>query len=65
MAEIRRINPEEARFKVQAGAALLVCAYDSEETCNQMRLEGTMTMGELDPRLARLDKDQEIIFYCD
>jgi hypothetical protein len=64
MAEVRRIKPEEARRKVQAGEALFVCAYDSEEMCNNLRLERAMTMGELNPRLSEIGKEQELIFYC-
>jgi len=64
MAEARRIKPQEARSKVQAGQALLVCGYDSEEMCSGMRLEGAITMGELSSRLSELPKDKEIVFYC-
>jgi len=39
-AKVRRLNPREARHKVQAGEALFVCVYDNEEMCGRMRLEG-------------------------
>jgi hypothetical protein len=64
MAEARRVKPQEARGKVQAGEALLVCAYDSEEMCSRMRLEGAMTLGEFNSRLPGIGKEQEIVFYC-
>ena len=64
MAEVRRVKPEEARQPVLGGKALFVCAYDSEELCGGMRLEGAMTLGELNSRLAGIAKEQEIIFYC-
>ncbi len=64
MADIRRVKPEEARRKVQGGEALFVCAYDNEEMCGRMRLEGAMTLGELNARLPGIGKGQEIIFYC-
>jgi hypothetical protein len=64
MAEVRRVKPEQARQRVQGGKALFVCAYDSEELCGGMRLEGAMTLGELNSRLAGIAKEQEIIFYC-
>lgn len=64
MAEIRRMKPQEAQRKVQAGEALFVCAYDDEETCSQMRLEKTMTMRELNSRRRELPTTQEMIFYC-
>ena len=64
MAEVRRVKPQEARRKVQAGEALFVCAYDSEEMCGKLRLEGAMTLGELNSRLAGMAREQEIVFYC-
>lgn len=64
MAEVRRVKPEEARRKVQAGEALFVCAYDGEDMCDKLRLEGAMTMGELNSRLSGMGKDREMIFYC-
>ena len=64
MAEVRRVKPGEARQKVQDGKALFVCAYDSEELCGGMLLEGAMTLGELNSRLAGIAKEQEIVFYC-
>jgi len=64
MAEAKRVTPQEARRKVQAGEALLVCGYDSEEMCNQNRLQGAMTFGEFNGRLPEIGKDEELIFYC-
>ena len=64
MAEIRRIKPQEARDRVQAGKALLVCAYESEDMCGKMLLEGATTLGQLNERLSGIGKDQEIVFYC-
>jgi hypothetical protein len=64
MAEVRRVKPGDARQKVQGGKALFVCAYDSEELCGGMLLEGAMTLGELNSRLGGIAKEQEIIFYC-
>jgi hypothetical protein len=49
---------------VQGGEALFICAYDSEEMCGRLRLERAMTMGELNPRLSEIAKEQELIFYC-
>ncbi len=64
MADVKRITPAEARRKVQGGEALFVCAYESEELCRKMRLEGSISLGELQARLPALGKDQEIIFFC-
>ena len=64
MGEMARIAPAEARRAVTAGKALFVCAYESEETCSSMLLENGMTLGQFQEQLPRLDKDQEIVFYC-
>lgn len=62
MADIKRIGVEEARRKVQAGQALLVCAYDDEKKCNTIKLEGAISLGALQAR--QPSKQQELILYC-
>jgi hypothetical protein len=64
MIEAPRIGVEEARGNVTAGEALLVCAYADEAQCNRMKLEGSITLSELQSRQPSLSKDQAIIFYC-
>jgi hypothetical protein len=64
MTDVPRIGVEEARLKVAAGEALLVCAYADEAKCNRMRLEGSLLLSELEARRPALPKDQMIIFYC-
>jgi hypothetical protein len=58
-----RIPVEEARRKVVAGGALLVCAYD-DDRCKQLELEGSITRRELESRLPSMPSDTEVIFYC-
>jgi hypothetical protein len=64
MAEIERIQVDQAHQRVQNGQTLLVCAYTEEEKCNQMMLEGALNMAELERRLPSLRKEQELVFYC-
>lgn len=64
MVEVPRLSVQEARRRVTAGQALLVCAYPDEAKCNQVRLEGSITLSELQARRAALPKDQELIFHC-
>jgi hypothetical protein len=59
-----RIEPTEARQRVQSGRALLVCAYDDEAKCATMKLEGALSLGALEAKAPSLPKSQEIIFYC-
>ena len=64
MYAIQRVSPEEIYPRVKSGASLLVCAYDSEGTCQSMQLEGAISLNEFTARVSQLPKDREIIFYC-
>jgi hypothetical protein len=59
-----RIAVIEARDKVMEGQAILVCAYDSDEKFNRMRLQGAVPLSTFKDRLTGIEKDQMIIFYC-
>jgi len=61
---VERISPEEAWRDVAGGRALLVCAYDDESKCQRLRLEGAITLHDLQRRLESVPKSQELIFYC-
>lgn len=62
MGEIARITPADARREVMAGKALLVCAYESEELCARMQLEGSIPLGRFRERLP--EKGQKVVFFC-
>jgi len=64
MAEPERTTPEEVRKQVKAGAAFLVCAYDDEDKCRTMHLEGAISFGAFKSRVPSLSKEQRIFFYC-
>jgi hypothetical protein len=64
MADIERVGVDEARRRVKSGEALLVCAYDDEEKCRRMGLEGAISLAGLRSRVPTLSKQQELIFYC-
>jgi hypothetical protein len=64
MADVARIQVDDARRTVTAHRALLVCAYADETKCNRMKLEGSISLAELESRRPSLPKDQELIFYC-
>lgn len=64
MDQVPRMGVEEARRKVAAGQALLVCGYPDETKCSPMRLEGSIMLSELQSRLPSLPKSTELIFYC-
>ena len=59
-----RVSLEEIYPRVKSGDSLLVCAYDSEETFQSMRLEGAISLQDFKNHMGRLPKDQEIVFYC-
>lgn len=64
MNDAVRISPEEARQKILAGRALLVCAYADYAKFMKYHLDGAITLFDLHAREGKLSKDQEIIFYC-
>lgn len=58
-----RIDVNTARERALRGEAVLVCAYRDEDKCEKLRLDGALTLQELEDRQDEL-VDQEIIFYC-
>jgi len=64
MVEPPRIGPHDAHTAVEAGKALLVCAYRNPDTCRRMHLEGAIFLEDFEQKLPSLPEDQEIIFYC-
>ena len=61
---IERVSVDEARRKAERGEALLVCAYDDEEKCNRIRLDGSISLARLREMERTLPRDRELIFYC-
>lgn len=65
ISEANRVTVSWVRDRLKApNPALLVCAYDDEQRCRSMRIPGSLTMGELTPRLASLPRDHDLVFYC-
>jgi hypothetical protein len=64
MADIERISVGEARKKVTANQALLVCAYEDEAKCRALNLDGSISLTGFQSKVASLPKSQEIIFFC-
>jgi len=64
MSEVIRIAQEEARQKVLAGQALLVCAYADEAKFARHHLDVAIPLSALQAKIGELSPEQEIIFYC-
>ncbi len=64
MPAVERIGPHQAHARVEAGRALLVCAYDSDAKFQEFHLDGAIPLSALQSRLGSIPRDQEIIFYC-
>jgi hypothetical protein len=62
--QVERVSVEEARREVEAGRALLVCAYDDESKCRQMRLGNAIALHDLQRRIESVPHNQTLIFYC-
>jgi len=63
MSTPKRLSPQEVHSKLQAGQALLVCAYDSDTKFRQSALEGAISLSEFERRKVSLPRDLAIIFY--
>ena len=59
-----RIAVKEAREKLISNQALLVCAYDSNDAFNKMRLEDAIPLSEFKEKLSKIEKGEMVIFYC-
>lgn len=64
MKKVQRITAHEARQKVTAGDALLVCAYESDIEFKQYQLAGAISFRNFKALLNKLNPEQETIFYC-
>lgn len=65
MPEAQRITVTEAREKVMAGKALLVCAYTDDAAFARYNLDGAISLTAFKSGVDNLPTDKEIIFYCD
>lgn len=64
MAEIARIEPLEVQKRQNSGQKLwLVCAYDDEARCTQLKIGKSMTLNQFESLSPLPSKDDEIIFY--
>lgn len=64
MSSYKTLSAVEAHQLVTDGNGLLVCAYNSDEKFSKFQLEGAIPLSEYQKRVAGLDKDQNVIFYC-
>lgn len=64
MKKPKGMDSTQAREKVEAGDATLVCAYEDDEKCGRILLDGSTTMRRLKASLKKRSKDEELIFYC-
>jgi len=63
-SEVTRVSPVEARRRMNAGQAILVCGYEPDEKFQAMHLQGAESFRHFRDRLAHIKKEQEVIFYC-
>ena len=60
----QRLDPGEARRDVDSGDALLVCAYDDEEKCQNYALPNALLLSELSAKEKTLPKDRDHFLLC-
>ena len=63
MSPVDLIDAREAFEHVKNNAALLICAYESDEKFHKLHLEGAIPLSEFQSLSATVGKDQELIFY--
>jgi hypothetical protein len=64
MEGIARVSAREAHQKVQAGQALMVCAYESDARFAKFQLAGAIPFSKFKELFPGLGVEQEVIFYC-
>jgi hypothetical protein len=62
--DIQSVSAPDVRERIRHQSALLVCAYEDEEKFRTFPLEGAISFTEFKSKTGELNKDQEIIFYC-
>ena len=65
MVEFKRVTPQDVRPRMrEPDGPLLICAYEDEDKCRSVRLDGALTLKEFQHRLPTIRKDRELVFYC-
>jgi hypothetical protein len=59
-----RISAEEVFRKLKSSDAIFVCAYDSDEKYELVRIEDSISFSQFKSMLPSIPKTKEIIFYC-
>ena len=59
-----RVSVADVRVRLSSSDALVVCAYEDQQKCEQIRLAGALTFDELKAMATSLSTDRELIFYC-
>lgn len=63
--DVPRTPPDQVRRELASdGTVELVCAYDDEDKCRGMLIEGAETMTHFRARLENVSRDRRIILYC-
>jgi hypothetical protein len=65
MADVPRVEPSEVMKKQGSGRKMwMVCAYDDEAKCTQLRIDSALTMSQFTAQVPSLSREEEIVFYC-
>jgi len=61
---VPRMATAQAHSMVQSGEAIFACAYEDPAKYEKLKLEGSVSLQDLQARLPSLPKNQPIILYC-
>jgi len=59
-----RVSVAEVRARLSSSDALVVCAYEDQKKCEEIRLPGALTFNEMKAMATSLSTARELIFYC-
>jgi len=60
VASTKKVSPEQVR---EGPSPLMVCAYEDEDKCGKIAIEGALSLKEFQSRLGDIPKSEHIVFY--
>jgi rhodanese-related sulfurtransferase len=62
--EVPRISIQQALAAAESDEGIVICAYDDQQKCEDMRVKNGWTLKELQQKQNDLPKDTRLVFYC-
>lgn len=62
--DVPRVSIQDALAATKDEHAVVVCAYDDQQKCEEMRVKNGWTLQEFQNKQDDLPKDTRLVFYC-